>query len=113
MARQPLTSYKDVQSLFDEFIASNQIPIDDSPHGSFWNDLTYDQFVSGDVPSQPGVKILVRGKSTDSNLIKILKGSLTVGTQQFRRMPGGGPVYMTDEMVAALADWIDRDCPNP
>jgi hypothetical protein len=112
MALQRLNSYKDVQDLFNNFIAANQIPIDDSPHGAFWNDLTFDQFVKDDVPNVPGVKILVRGKSAESNLIKILKGPLTVGSQQFRRMPGGGP-FMSDEMIASLADWIDRNCPNP
>lgn len=113
MPRPQLNSYKDVQAFFNDFIAANQVSIEDSPHGAFWNDLTYDQFVNGNVPSRPGVKILVSANAADSNLIKILKGPLTVGAQSFRRMPGGGPVYMTDEMIATLADWIDRGCPNP
>jgi hypothetical protein len=108
-----LNSYADVQLLFDEFIAANQIGIDDSPHGAFWTTLTYDQFINGDVPSVGGqVKILVLGDSANSNLIKILQGSLTIGGQSFRRMPGGGP-FMSAEMIAILADWIDRSCPNP
>jgi hypothetical protein len=107
-----LNSYKDVQDFFNSFISANQIDIDASPHLAFWNDLTYDQFVNGDVPNVVGVKILVSGNSADSNLIKILKGSLTVGGQSFRRMPGGGP-FTDAEMIASLADWIDRGCPNP
>jgi hypothetical protein len=112
MTPRQLYSYKDVQDLFNNFIAANAIAIDDAPHGAFWNDLSYEQFVNGNVPNVAGVKILVSGKSADSNLIKILKGPLTVGSQQFRRMPGGGP-FMSDEMIASLADWIDRNCPNP
>ena len=112
MARQQLNSYPDVQNFFNAFVTANQIAIDDAPHGAFWNDLSYDQFVNGDVPNVPGVKILVSGNAADSNLIKILKGPLTVGGQSFRRMPGGGP-FMSDEMIATLADWIDRSCPNP
>ncbi len=107
-----LNSYKDVQAFFNDFVAANQVPIDDSPHGAFWNALTHDQFVNSDVPNVAGVKILVCGNSADSNLIKILKGPLTVGGQSFPRMPVGGP-FMTAEMIATLADWIDRGCPNP
>lgn len=112
MTRQQLNSYKDVQDFFNNFVAANQIGIDDAPHGAFWNTLTYDEFVNGDIPSVPGVKILVSGNSADSHLLKILKGPLMVAGQSFRRMPGGGP-FMSDEMIATLADWIDRNCPNP
>ena len=112
MPRQQLNSYADVQTFFDDFISANNIDIDDAPHGAFWNTLSYDDFVNGDVPGVAGVKILISGNSADSNLVKILKGPLTVGGQTFRRMPGGGP-FMTSDMIASLADWIDRDCPNP
>lgn len=113
MPRQQLNSYQDVQAFFNDFIAANQIDIDSSPHGAFWNTLTYDQFVNGNVPGVAGsVRILVSGNSADSNLVKILKGPLTVNGRTFRRMPGGGP-FMTDDMIASLADWIDRGCPNP
>jgi hypothetical protein len=111
MKRQQLNSYQDVQSFFNDFIAANQIPIDDSPHLAFWDTLTYDEFVNGDVPNAAGVKILIVGNSADSNLVKILRGSLTVGTASFRRMPGGGP-FMSEDMIASLADWIDRGCPE-
>jgi len=111
MPRQQLNSYADVQTFFDDFITANQINIDDSPHGPFWNTLSYDDFVNGDVPGVAGVKILVSGSSANSNLVKILKGSLTVGGRTFRRMPGGGP-FMSSDMIASLADWIDRGCPE-
>src|SRR5687767_8312629 len=106
MPRQQLNSYADVQTFFDDFISANNIDIDDAPHGAFWNTLSYDDFVNGDVPGVAGVKILISGNSADSNLVKILKGPLTVGGQTFRRMPGGGP-FMTSDMIASLADWID------
>jgi hypothetical protein len=113
MLPQQLNSYKDVQAFFNDFVSTNGIAIDDSPHGAFWNDLTYDQFVNGDIPSQPGVKILDSSNSADSNLIKILKGPLKVDGRNFRRMPGGGPTFMTDTMIDILANWIDHGCPNP
>ena len=114
MARQQLNSYHDVQKFFDDFIAAHQISIDDAPHAAFWNTLTYDQFVNGDVPgvSVP-VKILVSGSSATSNLVKILQGPITVGGRTFRRMPDHSPTFMSPEMIATLADWIDRNCPNP
>lgn len=113
MPRQQLNSYQDVQSLFNDFITANSINMDRAPHGAFWNSMSYDEFVNGNVPGLPiAVKNLISGNAADSNLIKILKGSLTVAGRTFRRMPGGGP-YFSDDMVAALADWIDRGCPNP
>jgi hypothetical protein len=113
MPKQQLNSYKDVQDFFNNFIAANSISIDDAPHGAFWNTLTYDQFVNGNVPGVAGpVKILVSGSAANSNLIKILQGPLTVSGHSFPRMPVGGP-FMSAEMIATLADWIDRNCPNP
>jgi hypothetical protein len=112
MAPQQLNSFKEVQDFFNKFIADKQISIDDAPHGAFWNTLTYDQFVNGTVLGVAGsIKILVSGSSANSNLIKILKGPLQVNGQSFRRMPGGGP-FMSDDMIATLADWIDRNCPQ-
>ena len=113
MAQQQLNSYSDVQNFFRNFVTANQISIGDAPHDAFWDALTYDQFVNGNVPNVPGpIKILVSGDAANSNLLKILQGPLTVGGNSFSQMPEGGPFTSTD-MIATLVDWIDRNCPNP
>lgn len=106
-----LNSYRDVQKLFGDFIAANGIDVRDAPHAAFWNDLTYDQFVNGDVPGVPGVKILVKGNAAGSNIVSILKGPITVQGTNYDQMPEGGP-FMTDGQINSLADWINRNCPN-
>ncbi len=112
MATQQLNSFQNVRDFFDKFVSDNQISLGGSPHLAFWNSLDYDPFVDGNVPGvDPPVKILVKGHADQSNLVAILKGPLTVGGQTIARMPEGGP-YMTADMIAALADWIDRNCPN-
>lgn len=107
-----LNSYSDVRKLLDDFVTAHDIDVIGSRHGSFWSDLSYDQFVNGDVPNVTSVRILVPGSSDQSNVIRILRGPLTINGRTYRRMPGGGP-YLPDDLIAAIADWIDRNCPNP
>lgn len=107
-----VNSYRDLLKLLDDFVTSHDIDVIGSRHGSFWSDLSYEQFVRGDVPNVPNVRILVPGNSDQSNLVRILRGPLTINGRTYRRMPAGGP-YLTDELIAAVADWIDRNCPNP
>ena len=63
------------------FVASSHVTPGGAPHGIFWNTLTYDQFVNGNVPGVQGgtIPILKSGSADDSNLIKILK-------RKFRRI---------------------------
>jgi hypothetical protein len=82
-----------------------------SPHGAFWNTLSYDDFVNGDVPNI-GVPILVKGDSTQSNLILALRGEPPFDGSSFRRMPADGPPYLTAAHIAPIAAWIDRGCPK-
>jgi len=112
MAVAQLNSFADVQAFLNAFVATNGTNIDGAPHGAFWN-TDYNSFVNGDVPSFPGVKILVSGHSDQSNLISILRGPITVNGQSFPRMPADGSPFMPDSSIALLADWIDRSCPNP
>jgi hypothetical protein len=106
-----LNSYSDVQALFNDFVRANGIDLSGSPHQDFWNTLTYDQFVNGDVPGVPGVRILVKGSAANSNLVAILKGPISVPSGTIPQMPEDGP-YMSDDMIAALSSWIDRNCPR-
>ena len=114
-----LRSYADVQQLLNDFVTAHDVPMSLAPHGEFWSILTYDEFVSGDVPNvtdpdtgQP-LKILIRTNSGESNLILALRGSgpLFGVNGSIGPMPPSGPA-MSEEQIAALADWIDRDCPN-
>jgi hypothetical protein len=46
-----LASFADVQKFFNAFIATNRIDIAGAQHGAFWNTITYDNFVNGNVPN--------------------------------------------------------------
>ncbi len=110
MAVSPLTSYADVQAMFNTFVTTNGIDLGGSPHAAFWS-LDYNAFVTGDVPGVAGVKILVKGDADHSSLVQILKGPITVGGKDFEQMPTGGP-FLSADMISALADWINRGCPQ-
>jgi hypothetical protein len=101
-----VNTYKDVQSMFDSYVSLNGIAISGSPHGKFWDNLTYQQFITGDVPHVSGVKILKCGDSANSNLVNILKGSLPNGIPE---MPAGGP-YFPEEQIDSFAKWVDAGC---
>jgi hypothetical protein len=123
MATAPakLNSYDDVKALLNGFLAAAGITITRS-HGVFWNTLKFADFRDGNVPnvSDPTtgapLKILVVGKPDESNIILALQGigplfDNTIGT--ITRMPFGGPPWMPDDQIDALADWIRRGCPDP
>jgi hypothetical protein len=121
MAVQKLNSYADVQKLLNDFLSSTGITISGA-HGVFWNVLSYTQFRDGDVPNvaDPGtgdpLKILVVGKPDQSNIILALRGVGPLfdnNTGTIGRMPLGGPPWMPDDQIQALADWIQANCPDP
>jgi hypothetical protein len=98
----PITSFKDVQKLFSNVDASG------APHGNFWQKLTYEQFINGNVPGiNPPMKILVVGKPEQSVLIQAISDD----DFQYGRMPLGGPYYSKQE-IDDLADWIKKGCPK-
>lgn len=123
MAVQKLNSYDDVKNIINKFLDDNRIPLDHH-HKRFWNTMSYPQFTTDEVPdifdADTGdplhFPILVKGKPDESNLIKALRG--TPGTPfdpnngSIGRMPVGGP-QMPPELIDAIADWIQRGCPNP
>ena len=82
-----------------------------SPHGAFWNTLSYNDFVNGTVPNV-GVSIVIKGNSAQSNLILALRGQPPFDGSQFSRMPADGPPYLTDAQIAPIAAWIDAGCPQ-
>jgi hypothetical protein len=116
----PVKSYAEVQALLNGFMKRNKGKIEFAPHDTFWNDMSYRQFVEGNVPGVTGpagepLKILVVGNAGKSNIIMALRG--TMGSIFDRekgaigRMPPVGP-FMSDEEIDRLADWIDRGCPE-
>ena len=93
-----------------------------SPHLDFWNSMTYQQFITGNVPhvSDPNtgkpMPILVVGNSASSNIIMALRG--TPGTPfdpnngAFGQMPADGPPFFSPQQIQPIADWIDNGCKN-
>ena len=104
-----VNNFSDVQAFFNDFNSANSIRIGSSPHKAFWQQVlgdvaaSRDKFVNGNVPGvRESIKILVKGKSEASNIIKILR----VGLPGYDRMPDGGP-YFSETQIQELADWID------
>jgi hypothetical protein len=119
-----LNSYADVQNHLNNVIAQLGSNIGRARHGAFWNSLTYQQFITGNVtnisrppgdpPNANGTwKILVVGQSANSNIIKALEGNPPFDGTIFPQMPADGPPYFTQDQIQPLADWIDAKCPNP
>lgn len=122
MAVTPLNSFADVQQFITQILSQNheQGPVPFSPHKAFWNTLTYDQFVNGNVPGvrAPGtgnpMPILVKGNSAQSNLILALQGSGPIFGPDgaIGQMPANGPPFFSPDQIASIAAWIDSGCPQ-
>ncbi|MFL6332942.1 MAG: hypothetical protein ACJ754_06305 [Pyrinomonadaceae bacterium] len=119
-----LNSYADVQKHLNDILTANGQVNDTkhAPHKDWWNSVTYEQFVSGNVPgvSDPNtgqpMPILVKGDAAQSNIILALQG--TPGTVfdnnsgAIGQMPADGPPFFTQEQIQPLIDWINAGCPN-
>jgi len=104
-----INTFADVQKMFTQYVALNPVNISNSPHKRFWSTLSYDQFITGDVPNVSGkVKILNCGDSANSNLVKILSGRIKAGGG-IAEMPAGGP-YFPEEQIKSFAKWVDAGC---
>ena len=116
MTEATLNNYSDVQTLLNNFVAAYNVPVPQAPHGIFWQTLSYEEFVTGNVPNI-GIPILTKGDSSTSYIIEILKGAITVEGTTIPQMPRPNPPYDSgsptqDQVVQQLAAWIDADCPN-
>jgi hypothetical protein len=134
MAALTLNSFKDVQNLLDQFVASSGVTPGPAPHGVFWrtdadgNPMTYKEFTTGYVPgfdpgSFPpnGLLILVVGNSAASNIVMALQGTgpFASGGSIGEQMPQPSPPYNSNkqapqqkDVIAALIQWIDAKCPD-
>lgn len=134
MSYGALKSWADVQNL----LTQNAGSISSSPHGAFWQSLSYDDFVNGCVPDPNGlsggppcvlnpnqtpppagtpVQILIKGNSKESNIILALRGMTPFDQADnpddpFPQMPAGGSTPWTNDQIDQLAAWIDAGCPE-
>jgi hypothetical protein len=113
-----ITSFQGVRDFINKFLADHKIGVSGAPHQDFWNTMSYNDFVTGNVPGlldSAGlplkVKILVKGKSAESWLIKVLQGPITASGVAIVQMPKNGD-KMTKEQIAEIAGWIDNNCPQ-
>ena len=103
------TNFSTVQTILDDFVKENNIPIAGAPHGTFWRrgsseDEQYQAFITGD--AIPGFKIMVKGDSKNSNVILALSGRAPFDGSKLPQMPPGGP-YLEETDIQTIADWID------
>jgi hypothetical protein len=122
MAIPTIKNYAEVQELLNAFVKAAGVTPGLAPHKVFWNHLTYEEFITGNVPgvTNPNFKILEVGNSAKSNIIMALSGTAgspfdpngTIG-----QMPQYNPPYNSgnptqNEVIAALKAWIDGGCKN-
>ena len=118
-----LNNYADVQKLLNDFVDNNSFNIGGSPHGKFWNTLTYDQFISTtphDIFSPyPASVLVVVGDASSSPLIQVLTGGNGgTNTSIYPDMPQPSPpgydanTPSQTDVISSLTDWINADCPN-
>jgi len=116
-----INSYSDLQALLNAFVKGAGVTPGLAPHNVFWNNLTYEQFITQDVPGVPGFKILVVGNAAQSNIIMALSGTpgspFDPNTGNIGQMPQPNPPYnasspMQSDVIQALTNWINAGCPN-
>jgi len=121
MAITSLNSFADVKQFLTQVVADNHevLLLQNSPHKAFWNTLTFDQFVNGNIPhvhnpdTGDPIPILVKGKSDQSNIIMALSGTGPIFGPDglVGQMPPGGTKFTADQ-ITSIANWIDAGCPE-
>src|SRR5262249_12868264 len=121
MAITPLNSFADVQRFLTQVVADNHqvVLLQNSPHKAFWNTLTYDQFVNGNIPhvrnpdTGDPIPILVKGNADQSNIIMAPSGTGRISGPDgpVGQMPPSGTKFTADQ-IKSIANWIDVGCPE-
>lgn len=117
-----INSYAELGMYIDGVLTANgETPVG-PPHRNFWDTLSYNDFIGGNVPGvadpntgQP-MKILVVGDSASSNLIQALAGTpgsvFDPNGGAIGQMPASGPPFFTADQIVPITAWIDAGCPN-
>ncbi len=122
MATTTITSFKELQVYLDDFLTSNgEAPVG-PPHKNFWDTMSYQDFISGNVPGvNPPVRILVAGDGLGSNFVQALMGVgplFDPNSGSYGQMPANGPPFFQDAgstpgpLVQPIIDWINNGCPE-
>jgi hypothetical protein len=119
-----INSYADLKAYLNKILTDNGQMSDTqhAPHHDFWNSLSYEQFISGNVPGvkdpntgQP-MPILIKGDATHSNLVLALQGAPNTpfdpNAGAFGKMPADGPPFFTPDQIQPIVDWINNNCPQ-
>jgi hypothetical protein len=118
-----ITSFAQLQQFISSVLTQNGESggVASAPHKAFWSNLSYNDFVTGNVPgvTDPNtgkpIPILVKGNSAASNLILSLQGTgplFDPNTGAFGQMPANGPPMFTAAQIQEIAAWIDAGCPQ-
>jgi hypothetical protein len=96
-----------------------------APHQNFWDTMSYNDFLTGNVPNvnfgpNPPYPILTVGNGAASNFVLALQGTGPLfdnNTGAFGQMPANAnpPAmpFFTVAQVQPIIDWINAGCPNP
>ncbi len=123
-----INNYTDLQNVLSALVANNQLQIGQAPHGAFWDGLSYEDFITGNVPhiTNPVAphgpyKYVEPGNAANSTIFQALSGA--TGTVfdpsfgDFGQMPQPSAPYdstppLQSDIIAALEVWINNGCPN-
>ena len=109
-----MNRYESVLKILDTSVGGPTVPI--GVHGTFWRNLTRNQFVAKSVRNLP---LITLGDGAASNLVKALKGESPFGADLpappddalYSRMPAGLPP-VPDADIQFIEQWIDDNCPE-
>lgn len=112
-----IKNYSDLQTALNTFVANVGVTPGLAPHHAFWNSLSYEQFITGDVPGVSGFKILIVGNAAKSNIIMALSGTqnspFDPSTGAIGQMPQPSPPYSGQQsLIDDITGWINAGCPN-
>jgi hypothetical protein len=117
--------YADILNYLTAIANKANNPIGDSPHGAWWSGLSYNDFLTGQIPNVDSVNIMDSNTPLQSAFYLILTN--TDGFQGFNQMPDGGP-YITDagytstlpdnttisgqQIQANIESWLNNNFPE-
>lgn len=103
-----ITSYSAFTTYIDNILNANNNNIGGAPHGAFWDNMTEDAFLTGNVPGIPdAVRVCIPGNGRGSNIVQALQGVGMFSGTPYQQMPADGPPYFTDDQIQPIIDWID------